>query len=77
MTPVRSAASRAATCLAACSLHRRLQVTQGQAAPKALAVEVTYHPAVSMAAGGPLLEELAGRIAASLGPPPPGAPAGT
>ncbi|WIA15872.1 hypothetical protein OEZ85_012624 [Tetradesmus obliquus] len=51
-----------------------LQVSQQAQTPKVLAVEVTYHPAVDLAAGGAVLAELAGRIAELVGPEVPGQP---
>lgn len=50
------------------------QVSQQAQTPKVLAVEVTYHPAVDLAAGGAVLAELAGRIADLVGPEGPGQP---
>jgi hypothetical protein len=47
-----------------------VQVVQhGSQATKLLALEVTYHPACLLEAAQPLLQELAGKIAAVVGPP--------
>jgi hypothetical protein len=51
-----------------------LQVSHTGASTKVLAVEVTYHPAVDLAAGWPVLAELAQRIADLVGPEGPGQP---
>lgn len=48
----------------------RLQVVQhGSQATKVLALEVTYHPACLLEAALPLLQELADKIVAVVGPP--------
>ncbi|KAF6260121.1 hypothetical protein COO60DRAFT_1700469 [Scenedesmus sp. NREL 46B-D3] len=51
-----------------------LQVSQQAQTPKVLAVEVTYHPAADLAAGGAVLAELAQHIIDLVGPERPGQP---
>jgi hypothetical protein len=53
---------------------RNLQVGLQHGPPKALAVEVTYHPAAELTAGWPVLAELSQRIIDVVGPEGPGQP---
>jgi hypothetical protein len=51
-------------------LNTALQVVQhGSQSTKVLALEVTYHPACLLEAAMPVLQELADKIIATVGPP--------